>query len=68
MAIISSFRTINGYLYKNLKHQVLLVSIKTPRRIHRYEKDLKPLEKMSAIIDKLVPGDYKIILDRQNNL
>ncbi|WP_053031869.1 hypothetical protein [Staphylococcus haemolyticus] len=27
------------------------------------KKDLKPLEKMSAIIDKLVPGDYKIILD-----
>ena len=24
---------------------------------------MKPLEKMSAIIDKLVPGDYKIILD-----
>ena len=32
------------------------------------KKDLKPLEKMSAIIDKLVPGDYKIILHDKQSL
>ena len=39
---------------------------KTQEEFNGMKKDLKPLEKMSSIIDKLVPGDYKIILEHDN--
>lgn len=38
----------------------------TQEEFNGMKKDLKPLEKMSSIIDKLVPGDYKIILEHDN--
>lgn len=36
---------------------------KTPEKNSQVWKRFETLRKMSAIIDKLVPGDYKIILD-----
>ncbi|HDK4436897.1 TPA: hypothetical protein PSK73_002743, partial [Staphylococcus aureus] len=38
----------------------------TQEEFKSIKKDLQPLEKMSSIIDKLVPGDYKIILNHDN--